>query len=141
MESARIRCLRSRQVPQPGRSKSLTMVHEPDGLTIAAYLFEIERSVFERALSVESGRPLPPEANERAERLRAAMLELREVIPEEFFSKWAHALLRGIAESPLDILVGDDGFEEFVRLIEGITHGDFSRNRRVANTHCYRCAR
>lgn len=49
------------------------------------------------------------------------MLELRETIPEEFFSDWAHTLLPGIAESPLDILVGDDGFEEFVRLIEGIT--------------------
>jgi hypothetical protein len=47
-----------------------TMVSEPDGLTIAAHLFEIERSVFGRALSVESGRPLPSEANERAERLR-----------------------------------------------------------------------
>jgi hypothetical protein len=76
--------------------------------------------------SVESGRPLPSEANERAERLRAAMLELRQIIPEEFFSDWAHTSLPGIAESPLDILVGNDGFEKFVRLIERIIHGDFA---------------
>src|SRR5580698_4110254 len=103
-----------------------TMVNEPDGLAIAANLFEIERSAFERALFLEYGRPLPPEANECAERLRAAMLDLREVIPEEFFPLWSHTLLPGIAESPLDILVGKGGFEEFVRLIEGITHGDFA---------------
>jgi hypothetical protein len=30
------------------------------------------------------------------------------------------------AESPLDILKGNNGYEEFVRLVEGIIHGDFA---------------
>jgi hypothetical protein len=117
------------QMSRVGRSTAsyvLDMVNVPDGLTIAGHLFKIDRSVFERALLIEPGRPLPPEANERAERLRAAMLDLRQVIPEEFFSVWAHRLLPGIAESPLDILVGNDGFEKFVRLTERIIHGDFA---------------
>jgi hypothetical protein len=54
------------------------------------------------------------------------MLGLRRVIPEEFFPKWGHMPLPRITESPLDILRGNNGFEEFVNLIEGIVRGDFA---------------
>jgi hypothetical protein len=82
--------------------------------------------VFDRALSAETSKSFSFQTNEGADRLRTAMLELRQVIPEEFFSKWAHTPLPHISESPLDILRGSNGFEEFVCLIEGIARGDFA---------------
>lgn len=97
-----------------------------DGLTLASNLFKIERPIFERALSKETLHSSSPEPNEGAERLRNAMLGLRRVIPEEFFPKWGHMPLPRITESPLDILRGNNGFEEFVNLIEGIVRGDFA---------------
>jgi hypothetical protein len=48
------------------------------------------------------------------------------VIPEEAFSAWAHASLPRRTKSPADILNGNNGFDGFLGLIEGIVHGDFS---------------
>jgi hypothetical protein len=98
----------------------------PDGVTIAAKLFAIDRAVFMKALHAQPNRPLTGTAAENSERLRRAMLDLRQVVPEDYFSKWAHEHLPRIEESPLDILQGENGFKEFVELIEGIVHGDFA---------------
>lgn len=51
---------------------------------------------------------------------------LRRIIPEEFFAKWAHQHLPRTDISPLDVLQGENGFDEFVSLLESIVAGDFS---------------
>jgi hypothetical protein len=98
----------------------------PDGLAIAVALFKIEPSVFLKALHIQANEPISRETGKRIERLRRAILGLRQVIPQEFFTKWAHQQLPRTDQSPLGILEGDNGFDEFVGLIEGIIHGDFS---------------
>jgi hypothetical protein len=95
-------------------------------LGAAALLFELDRSVFLLALHVAPDKPLSHEARASLEQLGDALCTLRRIVPDEVLPRWVTRNLPNHYESPLDILKGEDGFREFLRLIESINHGDFA---------------
>jgi hypothetical protein len=95
----------------------------PDGLAVASRLFQVEPAVFLRALHVA---PVPAEAKQSLKQLRDALWRLRSIVPDEVLPRWIVTKLPRHLESPLDILNGENGFTEFLRLIDSINHGDFA---------------
>jgi hypothetical protein len=110
----------------PGGASKREAVDLPRNLIIVARLFAIDPQDFVEALHALPQQAAASTTPKSVKRLLKASLGLRHVIPEEFIPRWAHERLPHIAESPLDILKGDNGYEEFVRLVEGIIHGDFA---------------
>jgi len=95
-------------------------------LTAAASLFGFEPSAFSDALGLQLREPTSRETQSRLVRLRKALLGFRKVLPDVYCPRWAHDKLPRWSESPLDILQGANGFDEFVHLLEGIARGDFA---------------
>jgi len=99
---------------------------ETDPLIVAASQFKVEPSVFLRALHIAPDAPPSAEARHSLERLRSALWSLRWVVPDDVLPEWFLKKLPLHTESPLEILEGENGFAEFLRLIESINRGDFA---------------